>query len=141
MAGKVEDDWHWFDYDELTFKTTYIKFVGDKVHMQTRIPMWLARQILEENKAKAKQFDEMGKWKGAKHGAVIANVPDHIDQHFKRLSGYNPTVSGWYDRDKYNSFLDDSDYAYLRTGGGKIGKKKAAVIQSPKTIAKITGVA
>lgn len=134
-----DDDWHWFDYNPDTFTTTYLKFVGEDVHVRKETPMWFAKMMLEENRQKAKLFDEMGGWRTAKHGAVIANIPDHIDQHFKRLSGYDPTKGSWYDKDKYNSFLDDSDYAYLRTGGGKIGKKKAPVIHSPKTIAKIVG--
>lgn len=124
--NKTDSSWHWFDYDAITFKTTYVKFGDDnRIHFLETIPDWLATRILEENKEKAKQFTENGGWAGAKYGAIVANVPDIIDQEFKRKAGFDPTKGGWYDRDKYNSFLDSSDYAHLRTGGGKIGKRKA----------------
>ncbi len=123
--NKSDSSWKWFDFDPVTFTTTYVKFDDGKITFRKTIPDWLATQILEENQAKAKMFDENGGWAGAKSGAVIANVPDILDQEFKRKSGFDPTKSGWYDRDKYNSFLDDSDYRFLRTGGGKIGRKKA----------------
>jgi hypothetical protein len=136
-SNAADTNWVFFDYDPVTFKTIYTKFENGLIHIRETIPQWLAEQYLEENKQKAKLFDENGGWKGAKQGAVIANVPDHIDKEFKRLSGWDPTKSGWYDKDKYNSFLDDPDYAALRTGGGKIGRKKAEVVKSTAAIKKV----
>lgn len=139
-AGETE--WVFFNYDPLTLKTILVKFEGDKIHFRESIPLWLAQQMMEENKLRAKEFDASGGWKAKqfKKGAVIASVPHHIDQQFKKAAGYDPTKGGWYDKDKYNSFLDDSDYAYLRTGGGKIGKKKAEVVMNPKKLKRIIGV-
>lgn len=122
-----DEQWHFFDYEPMSMKTTYVQILQDgTIRMKETIPMWLAQRIIEENKARAKLFDENGGWSGAKGGAVVAAIPNHLDKHFKELSGFDPVkTGGWYDRDKYNSFLDDSDYASLRTGGGKIGKRKA----------------
>lgn len=133
-SNAPDSKWMFFDYDPLTMKTTYIQFEGKKIHFRETIPQWLAEQMIEENKARAKEF---GDWSKHKKGAVIASIPDHVDQELKRLSGFDPTKGGWYDKTKYNSFLDDSDYAHLRTGGGKIGRKKKEAIWSPKTIAKV----
>lgn len=132
-SNAPDSPWMVFNYDPVTMKTTLHQYVstpggGFSINVRETIPMWLAERMLEENKQKAKLFTENGGWAGARHGAVVANVPDHVDAEFKRLSGWDPTVSGWYDHDKYNSFLDDSDYASLRTGGGKIGKR---VIETP----------
>lgn len=139
--NKADTAWHWFDYDDDTFTTTYVKFGDDgMISFRKTIPDWLATQFLEENKEKSKQFTENGGWSGAKKGAVVANVPDILDQQFKRAAGFDPTKSGWYDKDKYNSFLDDSDYAHLRTGGGKIGRRKIAEAISPTKIKKLIAV-
>lgn len=123
-----DTSWFPFDYDEVTFTSTYVKFdENGLIHFRKTIPGWLADQILDENKDKAKHFNENGGWKGAKGGAVVAQVPNILDQQFKRASGYDPAKGSWYDQKKYNSFLDDPDYAYLRTGGGRIGTRKASV--------------
>ncbi len=119
-------NWHPFDYDPVTMKSTYVRFTETgQVQFRETIPEWLARRIIDENQERAKHFDANGGWAGAKQGAVIANIPHFLDKHFKAMSGQDITKSGAYDEDKYNSFLDDSDYRYLRTGGGKIGKRKA----------------
>lgn len=126
-------------YEPETFKSLWMLRDGDKLHFKTTIPMFLAEKIIEENKEKAKHFNESGGWSRAKGGAVVANIPEHIDHYFKLQSGFDPTKSGWYDRDKYNSFLDDSDYAAFRTGGGKIGRKKREVVVQKTKLAAIIG--
>lgn len=123
----VESSWKFLETDPVTHKTLYFRTVGDKIQIRETIPMWLATAMIEDNKRKAADFHDNGGWKGAKKGAVVAAVPHHIDQHLKAMSGFDPSKGGEYDRVKYNSFLDDIDYAKLRTGGGKIGKRKAFV--------------
>ena len=135
-----ESPWMFVQYDPITMQSLYMKREGDLLHFQKRIPMWLAEQMLDENKQKAKDFDDNGGWKGAKYGAVVANIPDHIENNLKRQCGFDPTKSGWYDKDKYDSILDDIDYSKLRTGGGKIGKKLAPVIWSPKRVKSLVGL-
>lgn len=121
-----DTNWHPFEHDPVTHKTTYMRFTEDgKVQIKETIPMWLATAIMEDNKARAKAFDENGGWKKAKAGAIIAAIPHHLDKHFKEMSGQDISKSGEYDQAKYNSFLDDSDYSNLRTGGGRIGKRLA----------------
>lgn len=121
-----DNNWHYFDYEPVSMKTTYMRFTeSGQVQIREVIPEWLARKIIEENQDRAKQFTANGGWAAAKQGAVVANIPHFLDKHFKSMSGQDVTKSGDYDRDKYNSFLDDIDYRYLRTGGGKIGKRLA----------------
>lgn len=122
----MSENWMHLDYDPMTRKTTYIRVLenGD-IQIKAEIPREVLDGILEDNKRKRKYFDEMGGWKKAKNGAVFAAIPHYLDQHFKQLSGFDPAKGGEYDRDKYNSFLDDSDFSALRTAGGKIGKRKA----------------
>lgn len=124
-----DGQWLFFNYDPETLKTQYMRVLENgQIQMRETIPMWLAQKMLDENKARAKEFTENGGWSGHKNGAVVAAIPHHIDQHFKHLSGLDLVkTGGWYDRDKYTSLLDDSDYAALRTGGGKLGKRKAMI--------------
>lgn len=124
-----DEQWHFFDYEPMSMKTTYVQILEDgRIRMKETIPMWLAQRMMDENKARAREFDEKGGWRAAKNGAVVAAIPNHIDKHFKELSGFDALkTGGWYDRDKYASLLDDSDYANLRTAGGKIGKRKAMI--------------
>ena len=119
-----DSGWMFLEYNPDTYKTTYIRNLGDKIQVKETIPMWLAQSIIDDNQ---KRKNEFGSWAGKKHGAIIAAIPDHIDAQLKQMSGFDPVKGGEYDRQKYNSFLDDIDYAKLRTGGGKIGKRKAFV--------------
>jgi len=124
----ADGQWMYFDHDNETHKTRYMRILENGViQMRETIPMWLAQQLFDQNHARAAEFNANGKWAGHRNGATIAAVPTHLDNHFKELSGFDPVKGGEYDRDKYNSFLDDSDYRHLRTGGGKIGKRKAMV--------------
>jgi hypothetical protein len=131
-----ETDWELMIDNPITLQKTYAKWNGNNLIIRETIPAWLAQQMLDENKLRANSWTG---WSG-KSGAVVASIPNNIDQELKRASGYDPTKGGWYDKDKYNSLLDDSDYAYLRTGGGKIGKKKAQVAVNQQKLKKIIGV-
>jgi hypothetical protein len=126
----IEPEWMFLERDPISLKSIYIRTVGDKIQVKETIPMWLAEKMLEENKQRALAFDANGGWKNKnalKYGALVASIPNHIDAHLKTLSGFDPKVGGQYDKQKYNSLLDDIDYAKLRTGGGKLGKRKAFV--------------
>ena len=126
----IEPEWLLLEHNPISMKTTYIRTVGDKIQVKETIPMWLAEKILEENKQRALAFDANGGWKNKKamkYGALVASVPNHIHAQLKAMSGFDPTVGGEYDKQKYNSLLDDIDYAKLRTGGGKLGKRKAFI--------------
>lgn len=118
-----DSGWMFLEYDPITMKSIYVRSVGDKIQVKETIPMWLAQRMLDENKRRANEFTG---WAGKKNGGVVAAVPGFMDAHLKSLSGFDPTKGGEYDKDRYNSLLDDSDYRHLRTGGGKIGKRKAA---------------
>ena len=125
----MSENWMSVDYNPATRATTYIRVLENgQIQVKHEIPRVVLEGIIEDNKRKRKYFDEMGGWKKAKHGAVFAAVPHYLDQHFKELSGFDPIKGGEYDKDKYNSFLDDGDYSSLRTAGGKIGKR---VVETP----------
>ena len=126
----IEPEWLLLEYNPVSMKTTYIRTVGEQIQVKETIPMWLAEKMLEENKQRAIAFADNGGWKNKKtkkYGALVASIPNHIDAHLKALSGFDPKVGGQYDKQKYNSLLDDIDYAKLRTGGGKLGKRKAFI--------------
>lgn len=121
-----DENWHFFDYEPMSMKTTYVQILADgTIRMRETIPQWLAHEIMDQNKERSKSFASNGGWAGAKNGAIVAAVPNHIDKFIKEKSGYDPLkTGGWYDKNKYASILDDSDFANLRTGGGRIGKRK-----------------
>lgn len=123
-----DTDWHELDYDPLTMQTKWVKIEDGKATIRVTQPDALTYKMLEENKREANDWQDKGGWTAAKLGAVVARVPSIIDNELKRKAGYNPAVSGWYDRDKYNGFLDDPDYRHFRTGGGKIGRRKSLVL-------------
>lgn len=124
----ADGDWMFFEHDPETHKTTYMRILEDgRIQMQDRIPMWLAKQLLDHNKARSSEFASNGGWSGHKTGAVVAAIPHHIDLELKQLSGFDPVRGGDYDRQRYARLLDDSDYQNLRTGGGKLGKRKAMI--------------
>lgn len=122
-----DTSWHVLEHDPMTQQTKWVKIEDGLAHIRITQPDELTYQMLEINKREANEWQANGGWGAAKKGAVVARVPTIIDNELKRKAGYDPTVSGWYDKDKYNSFLDDIDYRHFRTGGGKIGRKKAAV--------------
>lgn len=119
------DEWMELEHDPYTQQTKWVKFHDGKCTVRVTQPDALTWEMLEINKREANEWQDRGGWKKAKHGAVIAKVPTILDTQFKRAAGYDPTKGGAYDINKYNSFLDDIDYKHLRTGGGKIGKRKA----------------
>jgi len=114
-------DWHLFDVDALTRRRKYMKIEDGLLHIRETMPV---DEILEANKRDANAWRG---WKAAKYGAVVARVPLILDNAWKKASGFEPGKSGAYDRDKYNSFLDDIDFRHIRTGGGRIGKRKAFI--------------
>lgn len=122
----TDPNWHLINYDPVTFKSTYMKIDEGLMTFRTTIPEWLALQIIEKNKREANEWQASGGWRARKFGGVVASIPEILDTELKKKSGYDPRKGGFYDQDKYNSFLDDIDYRHLRTGGGKIGKRKAA---------------
>ncbi len=115
-------DWHLFDYDPITQRRKYMKMADGSLHIRETMPV---EAVLEANKRDANSWQDNGGWKAAKRGAVIARVPLILDNEWKKAAGYDPKKGGTYDRDKYSSFLDDIDYRHIRTGGGRIGKRKA----------------
>lgn len=126
MRSIADEKWTFLEQDPVTFVKTYYRHDANKqIQVLKTMPEFIANQLIEENKEKAKLFDDMGGWKKAKHGAVVANVPDIIDQEWKRACGWDPRKGGWYDRKKYNTFLNNPDFAHFRTGGGKIGERIA----------------
>jgi len=114
-------DWHLFDFDPLTRRRKYMKIEAGRLHIRETMPV---DEIIEANKQDANAWRG---WKAAKYGAVVARVPLILDNAWKKASGLDPARSGEYDRDKYNSFLDDIDFRHIRTGGGRIGKRKAFI--------------
>lgn len=118
-----DNKWHVLEHDPFTHTTKWVKFEDGKATIRTTIPDWLANQIVELNKKEQNEWDFTGGWSTRKTGAVVARVPQIMDTEFKKKAGYDPKKGGWFDQDKYNSFLDDPDYRHLRTGGGKIGKR------------------
>jgi hypothetical protein len=122
-----DDTWAVLEHDPYTQQTKWVKFHDGLCTVRVTQPDELTWQMLEINKREANEWQDKGGWKKAKNGAVIAKVPTIMDTEFKRKAGYDPSKGGWYDQDKYNSFLDDIDYKHLRTGGGKIGKRKAMI--------------
>ena len=40
--NKSDTSWHWFDYDAITFTTTYVKFDEGKIVFRKTIPDFLA---------------------------------------------------------------------------------------------------
>lgn len=117
-------DWHLFDHDPLTGRKKYCKIDDGLIHIRETMPV---DAILETNKREANDWQSNGGWSAAKRGAVVARVPLILDNQLKKAAGYDPTKSGLYDKDKYNALLDDIDYRHLRTGGGKIGRRKADI--------------
>ena len=117
-------DWHLFDHDLLTGRKKYMKIENNILHIRETMPV---DAVLEANKRDANDWQSNGGWRAAKRGAVVARVPLILDNAWKKASGYDPGKGGGYDRDKYNSFLDDIDYRHIRTGGGRIGKRKAFI--------------
>ncbi len=134
-----DTSWHVLKHDPVTHKTIWVKFDEGLVTIRETIPDWLATAILEKNKQEANDWQSKGGWKKAKLGAVVASIPTIIDTQFKKAAGWNPSKSGHYDLNKYNSFLDDIDYRHLRTGGGKIGRRKAEMPMTPTRLAKVIG--
>lgn len=130
----ADTKWHHLETCPVSHETKWVKFEDGVMTIRTTIPEWLALQIIENNKAEANAWKG---WSAAKQGAVVARVPLILDNELKKKAGYDPTKGGDYDQDKYNSFLDDIDYRHLRTGGGKIGKRKADVAFSPKRMKKL----
>lgn len=126
-------DWHLFDHDILTGRKKYMKIDDGLLHIRETMPV---DAIFEENKAEANNWQG---WSAAKYGAVVAKVPLILDNNLKKAAGYDPRKGGWYDQDKYNSFLDDSDYRHVRTGGGKIGRKRVEAVARKSNIAKLIG--
>lgn len=123
--------WKFLEYDAFTQQTKWYQTEGEPPHQLLHIrvtqPDALTYAMLEGNKREANDWQSNGGWGAAKLGAVVAKVPTIIDTELKKKAGYNPLVSGWYDQNKYNSFLDDIDYQHLRTGGGRIGRRKKSL--------------
>ncbi|MBY0512037.1 MAG: hypothetical protein K2P94_18015 [Rhodospirillaceae bacterium] len=117
-------DWLLFDVDPLTRRKKYMKLEDGLLHIRETMPV---DEVLEANKRDANDWQGNGGWKAARRGAVVARVPLILDNAWKTASGYDPAKGGGYDRDKYNTFLDDIDYRHIRTGGGRIGKRKAFI--------------
>ena len=126
-----DTNWHMLEHDPMSQQTKRVKIEDGKATIRITQPDALTYQMLEANKREANEWQGKGGWGACKYGAVVARVPTIIDNELKRKAGYNPAVSGWYDKDKYNSFLDDPDYKHFRTGGGKIGRRA-----TPLTLAK-----
>jgi len=120
-----DPNWYLLSRDPVTHKSTYMKIEDGLMHFRTTVPDWIVAQNIEKNKREANEWKSTGGWSARKYGGVVASIPSVLDGELKKKAGYDPTKSGWYDIDKYNSFLDDIDYSHLRTGGGKIGKRKA----------------
>jgi hypothetical protein len=114
-------DWQLFDVDPLTQRKKYMKIEDGLLHIRETMPV---EEILEANKEDAKAWRG---WSAAPFGAVVARVPVILDNAWKKASGYVTGAGGEYDQDKYNSFLDDIDYRNIRTGGGRIGKRKKII--------------
>lgn len=117
-------DWHLFDYDPITQRRKYMKIEDGLLRIRETMPV---DAVIEQNKKEANDWQSNGGWKAARRGAVVARVPLVLDNQWKKASGYDPTKGGDYDRDRYNKFLDDIDYRHMRTGGGRIGKRKAMI--------------
>lgn len=117
-------DWHLFDFDPITQRKKYMKIEDGLLKIRETMPV---DAVIEANKIEANDWQSKGGWAAATRGAVVARVPLILDNAWKKASGYNPHSGGEYDRDKYNSFLDDIDYRHLRTGGGRIGKRKKMI--------------
>jgi hypothetical protein len=116
-----ESDWMFVETDPFTHVSLYIRVRSDgMIDARHTLPKWAVDAIMEDAKQKALAWQG---WDKAKHGAVVAQIPTILDDEFKRQAGYDPTKGGWYDKDKYNAILDDSDYRHFRTGGGKIGRR------------------
>lgn len=130
-------DWMLFDFDPLTQRRKYMKLEDGLLHVRETMPV---DAVIESNKREANDWQARGGWKAAKKGAVVARVPLILDNAWKKASGFDPTKGGTYDADKYNSFLDDIDYRHIRTGGGKIGKRKAPAVGIPSHIKRLQTV-
>jgi len=122
--GFPMSDWFLFDADPLTQRKKYMKIEDGLLHIRETMPV---DAVIEANKRDANEWQSNGGWKAAKFGAVVARVPLILDNVWKKASGYNPANGGEYDRDKYNTFLDDIDFKHVRTGGGRMGKRRAFV--------------
>lgn len=123
-----DTSWHKLDYSPLTLQTKWVKFEDGKAHIRITQPDALTYQMLEANKREANDWDHKGGWSACRLGAVVARVPTIIDTELKKKAGYEPAKSGWYDKAKYNSFLDDPDYKHFRTNTGKVGR---SVVNAP----------
>lgn len=133
-------DWHLIDHDVITGRKKYMQIDRDSkvIHIRETMPV---DAILEANKTEANDWQHTGGWGARKLGAVVAKVPLILDNAWKKAAGYDPTKSGAYDQNKYNSFLDDIDYRHIRTGGGKIGKQLAPVSVNKVKLKKLIAAA
>lgn len=81
------------------------------IHIREDQPV---QPIIDENKALANQWDG---WKGKTFGAVVSRIPTVIYNRLKKECGFDGVQ---YDQKAMNKKLNSSDYAYLRTGGGRL---------------------
>lgn len=105
-------DWAVIRHCPITEITTWMKREGDTIIFRETQPQ--AYQIIEENKYLANEWKG---WKGKKHGAVVSRIPIVTWNKLLQECGYDGAE---HDTDKMKKILNDSDNAYLRTGGGTL---------------------